>query len=150
LPYAPKPPSIITVPFYQHDIHFTLDEARDLLPWLREKLARICDIFSDLTNRGFDVLQGKWTPRGNGHSSGPPPEGYDEFIELVGELDRRGVLIKEFSKGVVDFPHIHSNGEEVYLCWALDEPTVAYWHRIPEGFIGRMPAEEPPPDEKPS
>ena len=135
------------MPLYQHDVHFTLDEARELLPWLREKVARICEIFSDLADRGFDVLQGKWTPRGNGQSSGPLPEGYDEFIELVGELDRRGLLIKEFSKGVVDFPHIRPNGEEVYLCWSLDEPTVAFWHRIPEGFIGRMPVEENPPGE---
>ena len=134
------------MPLYQHDIHFTLDEARDLVPWLREKLVKIRDIFSDLSDRGFDVIMGRWTPRGNGHSAGPPDE-YDEFINLIGELDRRGVLLKEFIKGVVDFPHVRPDGEEVYLCWSFDEPTVAYWHRIREGFMQRVPVEEKRTDE---
>ena len=79
---------------------------------------------------------------GNGHSEGPAPDEYQHLSRLVGELDKRGVLIKDFDQGVVDFPHIRPDGEEVYLCWALEESTVAYWHRIPEGLIGRMPVEE--------
>ena len=27
----------------------------------------------------------------------------------------------------------------VYLCWKLDEPTVAYWHPVETGFSGRQP-----------
>lgn len=130
------------MPAYQHDTHFTLQEARALLPWVKERLERIQKLFHDLTERGFDVLGGRWSSEGNGHSQGPPPKEYTELARLVGELDKRGVLIKDFDQGVVDFPHLRPNGEEVYLCWMLEEPTVSFWHRIPEGFMGRTPVEE--------
>ena len=129
---------------YQHVTHFTLEEARSLLPWVRERLERIHSLFHKLMDSGFDVLKGRWSTEGNGHAQGPPPEEYNELVQLVGELDRRGILIKDFDRGVADFPHIRPDGEEVYLCWTLGEPTIAFWHRIPEGLMGRVPIEEKP------
>ncbi len=127
---------------YQHDNHFTLDEARALIPWLRETLTRIIGLFTRMADKGFDPIAGQWSPRGNGHSEGPPPDEYDELLELVAEVDGRGVLIKDFENGVVDFPHLLPDGEEVYLCWMMEEPTISFWHRIPDGFMGRVPLEE--------
>jgi len=130
------------MPQYQHDIHFSLDEARELVPWLREKLGRLSRLFDELVARGFDPLKGAWTGKGNGHPEGRQPDEFDELIELVGELDQRGLLVKDLAQGIVDFPHIRPDGEEVYLCWMLQEPTIAYWHRIAEGLLGRIPIEE--------
>jgi hypothetical protein len=121
-----------------------IDEARGLLPWLRERLARIRALFQDMSERGFDIVKGRWGAKGNGHGQKPPPEEYGEFISLIAELDMRGVLIKDFVQGVVDFPHITEDGEEVYLCWMAEEQTISYWHGITEGFMGRMPVEEKP------
>ena len=127
---------------YQHDPHFTLDEAGDLLPWLTEKLREIRDLFQTLTETGFDVLKGRWELGGNGRGVSPSPDEYRTLIEMVAELDKKGLLIKDFSQGVVDIPHILPNGEEVYLCWMLGEPKVSFWHKISEGFMGRIPLEE--------
>ncbi len=28
---------------------------------------------------------------------------------------------------------------EVYLCWRVGEPNIAFWHGVDEGFAGRKP-----------
>jgi hypothetical protein len=30
------------------------------------------------------------------------------------------------------------DGREVYLCWRLGEPEVAFWHELDAGFGGRQ------------
>jgi len=128
----------------QHEIHFTVDEANDLLPWVIDKVVRIAALFEDLDIRGFDIVNACWRPNGNGHTGKVPPGEYDQFINLIAELDRKGVFIKNFVKGVVDFPHIRPDGEEVYLCWMMGEDHIQFWHRIPDGFMGRNPLEQQP------
>ena len=54
-------------------------------------------------------------------------------IEQVQEL---GCLIKDLDIGLVDFP-TSFHGREVYLCWKLGEPSIAFWHGVDEGFAGR-------------
>jgi hypothetical protein len=49
-----------------------------------------------------------------------------------------GVLIKDLEVGLVDFPTLF-RGEEVYLCWRMDEADIDHWHGIHEGFAGRRP-----------
>jgi hypothetical protein len=53
-------------------------------------------------------------------------------------LEEWQIVLRDFETGLVDFPAVIS-GEEVYLCWRLGEPDVAYWHRPDEGFGGRHP-----------
>ena len=43
----------------------------------------------------------------------------------------------DYDKGLIDFPSLH-DGREVYLCWRLGEPQVAYWHELDAGFAGRQ------------
>ena len=131
---------------YQHEKHFTLSEARDLLPWLTGKVERIGVLFNTFEDRGFDVVTERWRPGGNGQTDTSPPEEFEEFISLIAELDRKGVLIKNFKQGVVDFPHILPNGREVYLCWMLGEATVSFRHEILDGFMGRRPVEGNQPE----
>jgi hypothetical protein len=47
-----------------------------------------------------------------------------------------GCLIKDLDIGLVDFPTLFK-GVEVYLCWKLGEPGIAFWHGVDEGFRGR-------------
>jgi hypothetical protein len=54
-------------------------------------------------------------------------------IERVQEL---GCVVKDLDMGLIDFPTL-LRGVEVYLCWKLGEPKIAYWHGIDEGFRGR-------------
>lgn len=54
-------------------------------------------------------------------------------IEGVQEI---GCVIKDLDIGLVDFPTLF-RGVEVYLCWKLGEPEIAFWHGVDEGFRGR-------------
>ena len=48
-----------------------------------------------------------------------------------------GVEIKGIEQGLVDFPAVRQNGEEVFLCWKMDEDDIEFWHSIEDGFQGR-------------
>jgi hypothetical protein len=54
----------------------------------------------------------------------------------VEKLEEAGVVVKDLDIGLVDFPTLY-RGEEVYLCWRMDEPDIDYWHGVHEGFAGR-------------
>jgi hypothetical protein len=54
-------------------------------------------------------------------------------LEEIGEI---GCVVKDLDMGLVDFPTLFQ-GEEVYLCWKLDEPDIQFWHGVHEGFAGR-------------
>jgi hypothetical protein len=54
----------------------------------------------------------------------------------VEEVQELGCVIKDLDIGLVDFPTLF-RGEEVYLCWKLGEPGIAFWHGVDEGFRGR-------------
>ena len=59
-------------------------------------------------------------------------------VENIQEL---GCVIKDLDIGLVDFPTLF-RGEEVYLCWKLGEPRIAFWHGTQEGFAGRKAIDE--------
>ena len=49
-----------------------------------------------------------------------------------------GCVVKDLEIGLVDFP-AKFRGQEVYLCWRVGEPDIAFWHPVDEGFAGRRP-----------
>lgn len=53
-------------------------------------------------------------------------------------LDERGIVLRDISSGLLDFPALVS-GRPVWLCWRSGEDEVAWWHRQDEGFAGRRP-----------
>ncbi|MCC7144835.1 MAG: DUF2203 domain-containing protein [Phycisphaeraceae bacterium] len=61
----------------------------------------------------------------------------DRLNELLDELHQVGVELKDFEKGLVDFPAVYQ-GREIYLCWEQAEQKVANWHEIDAGFAGRQ------------
>ena len=54
-------------------------------------------------------------------------------LEKIEEL---GVVVKDLDVGLVDNPTLY-RGEEVYLCWRMDENDIRHWHGVHEGFAGR-------------
>jgi hypothetical protein len=56
--------------------------------------------------------------------------------EAVESVQAIGCVIKDLDIGLIDFPTLF-RGVEVYLCWKLDEPGIAFWHGVDEGFRGR-------------
>ena len=55
---------------------------------------------------------------------------------LLESFEESGVVVKDLDSGLADFPTLF-RGEEVYLCWKLDEAGIAFWHGMHEGFAGR-------------
>jgi hypothetical protein len=56
-------------------------------------------------------------------------------------IENMGVLVKDLDVGLVDFPTLFQ-GEEVYLCWRMDENDIDHWHGVNEGFAGRKPIDK--------
>jgi hypothetical protein len=54
----------------------------------------------------------------------------------VRRIQEMGVVIKDFDRGLVDFPHLRQ-GREVFLCWELEEDDIEFWHDIETGYSGR-------------
>lgn len=64
--------------------------------------------------------------------------------ELTDELEAIGCELKDYERGIVDFPAV-LDGREVYLCWKLGEDTVDSWHELIDGYAGRraLPVRRP-------
>ena len=55
---------------------------------------------------------------------------------LIERIHEYGCLVKDLDTGLLDFPTLF-RGREVYLCWRMGEPEIAWWHGVEEGFAGR-------------
>ena len=65
----------------------------------------------------------------------------DRLQEYLIELEEVGVDLRDFGRGLVDFPS-RMGGREVCLCWQFGEPRVAFWHEPNEGLAGRRSVAE--------
>ncbi len=129
------------------DRYFTLQEARELVPWLvqtfrdieplRERARRLAGGVRELTVR----------MRGNGggesrrrmeHLQRELSETSSLINERIDEVRGRGMLVKGVDPSLVDFPHMRE-GREAYLCWREGESQLGFWHDVDAGFAGRQP-----------
>lgn len=62
-----------------------------------------------------------------------------ELTTQLAELEALGVQLKDFERGLVDFPSLR-DGRVVLLCWQLGEgDQLEWWHDVDAGFAGRTP-----------
>jgi Uncharacterized conserved protein (DUF2203) len=64
--------------------------------------------------------------------------------QALEELSARGIILRDASRGLVDFPSRRRSGRVVFLCWQLGEDDLAWWHLPEDGFPGRRPLPVPP------
>jgi len=105
----------------------------------RGEIERMAQLARALAARGFDVATRHYRPGFHPDQLGPYPPQFLELSDIVARLHREGILVKGLDEGLVDFPHLRPTGEEVYLCWKVGEPRIAYWHPLDTGFAGRRP-----------
>ncbi len=123
----------------RHERHYTLEEARALLPWLAERLAAMRSARERLTDAEARRALAEGAP-GNGGGT-PGKQVGDAFLELragVAELNRREIVLRDLDRGLLDFPSIRDD-REVYLCWIGGEADIGFWHDLDAGYAGRRP-----------
>jgi hypothetical protein len=123
----------------RHARHYTLEEARERLPWVEAKLAALRDARARLTDQEARQALADGSPTNGGGSRGKQVG--EAFVQLqngIAEFDRRGIVLRDLDRGLIDFPSIRE-GREVYLCWIDGEPDIGFWHELDAGYTGRRP-----------
>ena len=117
--------------------HYTREEATALLPQVRGWLARLGDLRREL-ERSDKRLTSLMSPGNDlgGDLVNRWIRTLAEMQELLGEFQKREILIKDIERGLIDFPAI-IGGKEVFLCWEQDEENVEFWHDLDTGYGGR-------------
>ena len=134
--------------------YFTLDEADQLIPRLDPLVRRLVAQRRALRDheaviaefRTVAVSGGGGMPGGRfGHARAEAELVGSEIAEGIRLIESWGGVVKDLDQGLVDF--LSRRGDEtVFLCWRLGETSIGYWHGLQEGFAGRKPLEELPPE----
>lgn len=125
-----------------HQIHFTLAEARAALTHVKPVLEEIVQLKRHLDAKGFDVYRHQYFGGLGPNGQRSFPAEMERLVALIRELDKLGIQMKSLDEGLIDFPHIRKNGEEVYLCFKFGEEEIRFWHTVESGFAGRRPLHE--------
>lgn len=119
--------------------YFTVDEANRALTYVRPVVEDITCVYQRIVElrRGIEQSQraDELTAQEREYE-----QSMDRLSDLVDELQAVGVELKDFEKGLVDFPAVHES-REVLLCWHRGEPQVSHWHEVDAGFAGRQPVD---------
>ena len=117
--------------------HYSRDEARALLPQIREWLKQLQQLRQKLTHQDQRIGQ----LRKGGNDLGG--ELIDNWIRMLAatksvleQFRQREIQVKDLERGLIDFPAI-IGGREVFLCWEEDEEDIEFWHEIDTGYAGR-------------
>ncbi len=117
--------------------HYSVAEARALLPQLRVWLPRLQRLRRDLAS--YEQSTATRLNEGDDFGGGKVHQwirNLSAFKELIEELNQREIQVKDLERGLVDFPAIQA-GREVFLCWEFDEDDITHWHDLDTGYSGR-------------
>jgi len=121
---------------------FTVQEANALLPNVRGIVGKIQRAHRKLSRYREDVSKAAEAAErgGGGFSDGVAYATIlTELTIQLAELETLGVQLKDFERGLVDFPSLR-DGRVVLLCWQLGEgDELEWWHDVDAGFAGRTP-----------
>lgn len=128
---------------------FTLEEANDALPRVKELVARQLERRAALEQLITEL----------GKRLGEPPEAIvvhpDDSVDLKAfkrqvimrieeyqrgwnELEDMGAVLKDPKTGLIDF-YSKIDGKTVLLCWRHGEESIEHYHDVEAGIAGRKP-----------
>jgi hypothetical protein len=121
----------------QFQKHYTLEEARALLPRIRNWLAKLQILLARIEEERHRVepLFAEGCDLG-GSATNQWVATLAEIKSTFQEFTNREIQIKDPHRGLIDFPALRE-GKEVFLCWELDEEDIEYWHDLEVGYAGR-------------
>lgn len=128
---------------------FTLQEAEDVLPFLRERLSRGQALLESFESVHEDLSVLRLVSASGGTENNPDREALAakdreqasllaEIRRVEADLQETGCVPKSLAEGLVDF-FAQKDGRLVLLCWKQGEKQVEAWHTLDGGFAGRMP-----------
>lgn len=121
---------------------FSIEEANALLPTVRSIVALIQRAHARLISYKDAARYAAEGAEFGGGGMSDGPRYVALLIELstkAAELESLGVQIKDYARGLIDFPSMR-DGRIVLLCWQLGEGNeVQWWHDLDAGFAGRQP-----------
>ena len=121
---------------------FTVQEANALLPNVRTIVGKIQRAHRQLSKHREDAKKAAEAAErgGGGIADGVAYAGILTNLTVqLSELEALGVELKDFERGLVDFPSLR-DGRVVLLCWQLGEgDELEWWHDVDAGFAGRTP-----------
>ena len=117
--------------------HYTQEEARELLPQIREWLDQMSGLRSHLgpyDKRIAEIIAAGCDAGGEPVDQRLKTQGAIQTI--LGEFRKREIQLKDLDRGLIDFPAF-IGGQEAFLCWEKDEDDVEFWHDLTSGYGGR-------------
>jgi hypothetical protein len=125
-----------------HERHYTIEQANAVRDWVAERVGWIRSARARLVAlgaRATDAVAALDSATGGSYPGREVARSLVEISRAVGELQAVDVVLRDVDRGLIDFPSIR-DGEEVYLCWLLDdEDEIGFWHEPDAGFAGRRP-----------
>lgn len=119
---------------------FTVSEANEIIPVIRPHLEKIRKLYARIDRyRDASRSAAGASDAGGGMVGGSIyVKALYEVGKLTTELNDMGVQLKDYSRGLIDFPCMRE-GRVVLLCWQLGEPEeIEWWHEVEAGFAGRQ------------
>ncbi len=119
---------------------FTLEQANSSLVLLRRIVAEIMQEYGKLLELEEIIDSAEKTDSYSRLESARQSlvQSVDVLQTCLDELDQIGVELRDFSRGIVDFPYLHK-GRVISLCWLFGEAKVSHWHERDAGFACRQP-----------
>jgi hypothetical protein len=119
--------------------HYTREEARQLLPLVRQWLDELTRVRDLLT--GYDDRIGQAIGLGDDLGG----ELINKYVRCLADakviltrFKKREIQVKDLNRGLIDFPAF-LGGKEVFLCWERGEEDIEFWHDLASGYAGREP-----------
>ena len=116
---------------------YTVEEANDVLPALRERLERVREARRVLFDSA-EVVRERAEVNGGGPEANAVIEASRSLRRDVEAFAADGVILRDADQGLLDFP-AQREGRVVFLCWREGEASVGHWHEVDSGFPGRKP-----------
>ncbi len=119
---------------------FTVESAQRALPLVRRIVIDVVNQYCRLVEvqKQYQILLRQGPSEALETARDQRQEVAGRLSELTDELELIGCELKDYERGLIDFPSV-IDGREVYLCWRLGEDTVGFWHELMDGFAGRRP-----------
>ena len=118
---------------------FIIKEANLALKEVKPLLFELQKLNLEIANfREFSKVAAKASEYGGGTIGGSNyVKSLYRFSEVIKEINNLGIQIKDFSRGLIDFPCLRDE-RIILLCWQIGEgDEIEWWHEIEDGFKGR-------------